>query len=449
MASACDQDWQLTKKTVLERNCHMFNNPLMSDIKFTCGESKRKYFYAHKYVLATSSPVFYAMFYGNLAEKNSVLHLEDADEESLEMFLRFLYTEEYSATPENALNVMYLAKKYMVPLLVDKSVEILIDGIEPNNVLPILESATQFSISDLEEKCWQVVDLHTTKSIESSHFLDINKSTLGELLKRDTLTISEVQLFHWVLKWSDNQCELNGVSVTLENRRSFLGDLVYQLRFLVMSKSEFTNKIVPAGLLTKEEVTLILRRFEEQDPKGQPLLWNITKQRAYFIRVICVTVSMKSACPSWTDELVSWISRKVDDDRGDNWHFRISNTSYLQFKVDTPAMLHGLRLLGGPDDGEYEVVIEIEGLERRMSGKYVSTFAELSASYGFDVMLPTPLRVDPNKFIGVSVSIRKPQSYYIISKLDSSISGGVTVVFEHQHTKGGDIAEIILRHATN
>ena len=93
MASQSDQDWQLTKKTVLERNSHMFNNPLMSDIKFTSEESKRKYFYAHKYVLATSSPVFYAMFYGDLAEKNSVIHLEDADEESLEAFLRYLYTQ--------------------------------------------------------------------------------------------------------------------------------------------------------------------------------------------------------------------------------------------------------------------------------------------------------------------------------------------------------------------
>ena len=75
-----------SKKTVLERNCHMFNNPLMSDIKFTCGESKRKYFYAHKYVLATSSPVFYAMFYGHLAEKNSVIHLEDAMKKALKSF---------------------------------------------------------------------------------------------------------------------------------------------------------------------------------------------------------------------------------------------------------------------------------------------------------------------------------------------------------------------------
>ena len=71
-----------------------------SDIKFTCGESKRKYFYAHKYVLATSSVVFYAMFYGDLAEKGPTIHLPDTDEESLEVFLRFLYTEDCKMTAE-------------------------------------------------------------------------------------------------------------------------------------------------------------------------------------------------------------------------------------------------------------------------------------------------------------------------------------------------------------
>ena len=110
MALQCDSDWQSTKKTVLERNSHMFNNPLMSDIKFTCGESKRKYFYAYKYVLATSSVVFQTMFYGGLPEKGSTIHLPDTDEESLEVFLRFLYTEDCKMTAEVAVKVMYLAK---------------------------------------------------------------------------------------------------------------------------------------------------------------------------------------------------------------------------------------------------------------------------------------------------------------------------------------------------
>lgn len=61
-ASQLDNGWQSMKSSVLERNSHIFNNPFMSDVTLTSGENKLVSFYAHKYVLATSSPVFYAMF---------------------------------------------------------------------------------------------------------------------------------------------------------------------------------------------------------------------------------------------------------------------------------------------------------------------------------------------------------------------------------------------------
>ena len=80
-----DVDWQSTKKTVLERSRYMFDNPFMSDIQFSC-EGSREKFFAHKYVLATSSSVFYAMFYGELAEKSSNVYLSDTNDDSLENF---------------------------------------------------------------------------------------------------------------------------------------------------------------------------------------------------------------------------------------------------------------------------------------------------------------------------------------------------------------------------
>ena len=119
--SAHSVDWQSTKKSVSERNRHMFNNSDMSDISFTC-EGSDKILYAHKYVLGTSSAVFHAMFYGDLAEKNSVVHLCDKDEKSLEEFLRFLYTDACNLTTDSGVSVMYLSKKYIVPSLTEKCV---------------------------------------------------------------------------------------------------------------------------------------------------------------------------------------------------------------------------------------------------------------------------------------------------------------------------------------
>ena len=87
-----EEDWQLTKSTVLERTEHMFNNPLMNDIQFTCGDDTTQFF-AHKYVLATSSPVYYAMIYGLLAETEAVIHLPEPESAGTEEFLRFIYSE--------------------------------------------------------------------------------------------------------------------------------------------------------------------------------------------------------------------------------------------------------------------------------------------------------------------------------------------------------------------
>ena len=187
MAFQCDNESQSTKNTVLERNSHMFNNPLMSDIKFTSGELKRKCFYAHKYVLATSSVVFYTMFYGGLTEKGSTIHLHDTDEESLEVFLRFLYTEDCKMTAEVAIKVMYLAKKYIVPSLTEKCVNVFHESLQPDNAVTVLEQAMHFDEKELEKKCWEVVESQAGKVVSSEAFCHISQGTLIKILKLDKL----------------------------------------------------------------------------------------------------------------------------------------------------------------------------------------------------------------------------------------------------------------------
>ena len=149
MASKHHDDWRSSKKTVLQRNAHMFDNELMSDVSFTCGESRR-IFYAHKYVLASSSAVFYAMFYGDLAQKDFPILMTDTEEESFKEFLRFLYTDECKITAENAIGVLYLAKKYLISSLADKCCKVLVASVAPDNVFLVLEQAIQFSEKDLQ-----------------------------------------------------------------------------------------------------------------------------------------------------------------------------------------------------------------------------------------------------------------------------------------------------------
>ena len=67
-----DENWQTKYPSISQRTKFVFNNELLSDVKFVVpvsnGESETKVIPDHKFVLAISSPVFYAMFYGQVAE---------------------------------------------------------------------------------------------------------------------------------------------------------------------------------------------------------------------------------------------------------------------------------------------------------------------------------------------------------------------------------------------
>ena len=117
----------------------------MSDVKFvvpaSSGESKsKKVIPAHKFVLAISSPVFYAMFYGQMAETKDSIELPDCEYESLLEMFRCLYSDKVNLSGSNVMQVLYLANKYMVPSLAEKCAEYLRRNLK--SIKCVLHSAT-------------------------------------------------------------------------------------------------------------------------------------------------------------------------------------------------------------------------------------------------------------------------------------------------------------------
>ena len=75
----------------------MFNNDLFSEFvaRRPNGESESKQMIpAHKFVLSISSPVFKAMFYGELVETRGSIELPDCEYDSLLELLRYIYSDE-------------------------------------------------------------------------------------------------------------------------------------------------------------------------------------------------------------------------------------------------------------------------------------------------------------------------------------------------------------------
>ena len=84
-----EHNWQASQACVRDRNAVMFNNPLMSDVSFKVGNGGNvKSIPAHKYVLATGSSVFFAMFYGGLADDMKEVEIPDVEPIAFQNLLR-------------------------------------------------------------------------------------------------------------------------------------------------------------------------------------------------------------------------------------------------------------------------------------------------------------------------------------------------------------------------
>ena len=386
MALKYHEDWQSSKKTVLQRNAYMFDNELMSDVSFTCGESGR-IFHAHKYVLATSSAVFFAMFYGNLAQKESLIRLDDTEDDGFKEFLRFLYTDDCKISAENAIGVMYLAKKYLISSLAEKCSGVLEASTKPGNVFTVLGQAMQFDEKKLESKCWDIVSKETQECLNSEAFCNIELRTLSTLLKKRSLKIYEVDLFKAVLKWVDRECARQSINIEEDKtlRRRVLGDSVYDIYFLKMSLEDFAKYVSSTGILTETEVISIFQSFSGLDVPD--LKW--IKERRRQANIID-------------------FSRFHVSNLGSGWSYIRCNSDALTVTVNKNVLFHGVRLFGDSDGSQYEVKFTIKN--ENVTGTYTSTH-DNDGVWGYEIMLPEPISLERNEN-NIIANIKGQPSYW-------------------------------------
>ena len=322
----------------------MLNNELFSDVKFVVrksdGKSEGKQVIpAHKFVLSISSPVFEAMFYGEIAETRDSIELPDCEYESLLELLRFMYSDEVNLSGSNVMGVLYLAKKYMVPSLAEKCMEHLQNNLHPSNVFSVLPTAEKYEEKELVERCWKVIDKQTEAAVKSDGFATIERSLLEAVVSRDTLSIREVDLFKAVDLWATEQCQKQGSVVSGELKRKILGDKVIKaIRFPVMKEKEFAMVVVDAKILTSDEIIMLFKFFNAA--LSSPVGFSATRRSG---------ASAARADPSRCGRFGLLLI--------DSWCYS-GFKDFLGFSVDKDIMLHGLCLFGSQHN-DYSVMLEI------------------------------------------------------------------------------------------
>ena len=256
----------------------MYNNSFLSDIKITFGNNKSgKVFYAHKYVLAISSPVFNEMFYTKTKEAIETIHLPEHGE-VIAGFFGFIYKEECPTDYEKDLDVLCLIKQYQIVSFDAVCSQSFERHIEVQKSCKYLDHFLELKAEALAEICLGKIDVYADEYFTSECFLKIKQNTLSILLDRDTLYYNEIDIFKAVVKWVDHQCINQNMVITRKNRRIILGNAIYSIRFLLMNHTEFMTNVLPTDILYDNETVAILKAMTGEHVIG--LVWDSVKLKS-------------------------------------------------------------------------------------------------------------------------------------------------------------------------
>ncbi|XP_078348845.1 BTB/POZ domain-containing protein 6-B-like [Oculina patagonica] len=391
-----EENWQTKRSTVVERTTFIFNNELLSDVKFvvpvSTGESEsKKVIPAHKFVLAIGSPVFFAMFYGQMAETTDSIELPDCDYESLLELLRFFYSDEVNLTGSNVMQVLYLANKYMVPSLAGKCNKYLQDNLKASNVFCILPHAQKFEEKDLENRCWEVIEKQTEEAVTSDEFVTVERSLVESVVMREVLNVKEVELFKAVDRWAIKEGERQGITPDGDAKRRILGEeIVKAIRFPLMSLKEFASVVLDCNILSTREITDMMKYYG--DVLSSPLPFIKARRMRRFQR--CLRFG------------------KVVFEGGWNYTFLDQEFNDICVTASRAFTLHGVQLFGC-QGGQYEVTTELRNrtensLLATQAGSYLPEKDETGAYFSFDVLFDHAVRLESGKMYQISATVSGP-----------------------------------------
>ena len=445
---ASNQEAWKTERTFMaasikERNKSMVNNSLLSDVTFVVQDTwsnKEITVYAHKYVLSIASPVFFAMFYGAMASDGAQrIRLPDCDAESLKEFLSFVYCDDAHISEENVVQLLYLAKKYMVPSLHEKTKQKLRNMINVVNVFDFLPSILQLDEDELAEQCWKIIDFDTEQAINSDAFCDIDRNVLEQVLERDELTIREVDLFRRVLDWAktrEKPQEREGKEIHI---RDVLGEKVIQLmRFPTMSFIEFNGLVSNSGVLTENEENMLAHfyhGFRQEPPRG----FSERFPRGQLFR--CNRFSWVSS----PETPVMPIDDKSLQATHKKWNYVTGLEDSVTFSVQVPIIICGIRLFGNKDASHYvklSIFQESDSVIMPFTteGNFQSEEDTTEGYYGFDVPVYPPYYLKNNCNVIVQVKMQGSESYFGVGGCLSLDCEGVRFHFLNKRSANGTTA---------
>ncbi|XP_031628460.1 BTB/POZ domain-containing protein 3-like isoform X1 [Contarinia nasturtii] len=303
----------------------LYLNEKSADIHFVAklADGKDKRIPAHKLLLTTASDVFAAMFTEFWPEQNEV-KIVDAPAAAFEEFLQFFYLSKVKLTMDNIDKVMYLGDKYNISECMNVCTKYLRQNLSYDNLFLAYELAIRFNQNCLKSFCELMIAIDTKAILSSNDFLQYDKEIIGYILKMNTLSCTEAELFDAVMAWV--QIASKSLTLTKESVSTHIGDLFYEIRYRSMSFDDFAGLYPTYGhLYTFAENAEIIQMIAKKNV--QPKLLNGNHRKPFKLNE-----TNKVEC-----------SRKISSQWSSPRPYYIKQVEVTKFATNEPLLFSGFK----------------------------------------------------------------------------------------------------------
>ncbi|KAK9879530.1 hypothetical protein WA026_006601 [Henosepilachna vigintioctopunctata] len=469
---ACD--WQTTRKRIKERGQYLLETGMWSDCRFIVGtEPNQQVLEGHKLFLAMSSPVFEAMFYGGMAEKDPIAIL-DVQPDAFKALLEYIYTDTINLTSfDQACELCYGAKKYMLPHLVEECTKYLWSDLYPKNACRAYEFAKLFEEPILMDKCLNIICNQTQEVLAESSFEEAELNTVITVFEQDELDInSELELFSALQRYSMRHNVNAETSGNNSNNRPTIRDALMKIRFLTLTPQEFAEAQANSNLLTQTEKFSILMNICSPGsagpmPEGFSMSTLPRKRKPH----LNISHSIYLAGPSTMDtsrtSMITFPSSSVEGGGDSSKRFYCSrqllritecmNTSVLDcaltFCCDKNIGIYGIEVPAQipMEDDRHQNISYAELLYAHLldadGSRLTYTHFTSRVKYNslIEISFNRPIYIQKNKIYKVGVVLNKIGCYPIGTYPGKTISNGVQFTFSQGLAAGDSARDGLIR----
>ncbi|XP_055386217.1 ring canal kelch protein-like isoform X5 [Condylostylus longicornis] len=196
---------------------------------------------AHKMVLASCSPYFYAMFTGFEESRQDRITLQGVDYHALELLIEYVYTSVVEVNEDNVQVLLTAANLLQLTDVREACCDYLQTQLDASNALGIREFADIHGCIDLFNYADTYIEQHFSDVIMYEEFLNLNHEQVVSLIKNDRISVkNEEQVYESVIAW---------IKHDPQTRDLFTADIMEHVRLPFLSKEYLAQRVDKEPLL--------------------------------------------------------------------------------------------------------------------------------------------------------------------------------------------------------